>query len=111
MERLTSCEKCMQTTNADTRRMMGCGYEPKLAGAVPWSPPGWTGARPSVCPGYSTSLPQVAEIAIARVHWSKGSLRDAVGKPTQELLDGVVELEAAYTQAQQWAMENPEKKS
>lgn len=78
----------MQTTERKQRQALGCGFEPALATirARPWSPPsGKHGAQrpphvkrgdpwPSVCPGYSTRLPEVVEAAQAHTHWKHGAL-------------------------------------
>jgi hypothetical protein len=60
------CDACLVTTTEQERACLGCGFLPKE---------GWLlGDRPfpeaSVCPGYSTRIPEVYEAARA-LSWSK----------------------------------------
>lgn len=119
------CGKCMQSQSAQTRQTWGCAYEPppnenvrrlvqipapsgcKQRGATADEP-----AFPSVCPGYTTRLPEVIEIARARLHWSKGAITAFCnGQPRSALLVGIEILEGASNEAQQWAIDNPVKKA
>lgn len=71
----------------------------------------WKG-EPVACPGYTTNLPEVIEIARARVHAKEfGGLRDfCEGYPTEAIKQGVEILEGASNECQQWSMANPEKR-
>jgi hypothetical protein len=81
-----------------------------------WSPAGmdfdWKG-DPVACPGYTTNLPEVIEIARARVHAKEfGGLRDFCDEtPSEALKQGVEILEGANNECQRWSMDNPERKS
>lgn len=70
----------------------------------------WKGET-DTCPGYTTNLPEVIEIARARVHWKEGGgLRDFCDEtPSEALRQGVEILEGASNECQRWAMSNPEK--
>jgi hypothetical protein len=91
----------MTTYSIQVRQGWGCGYEPAAAdGApvMPWSGLGYSGPPPTVCPGYTTSLPETLEIARAWRWWSKSQLGIFVDgakvhdvlKLGIELFDGVV---------------------
>ena len=78
------------TTKAQ-RLSMGCGYEPRSDRASPWQPPdgkvGYEGPTIEHCAGYTTSLPEVIEVARARFHWDKGALAHVLaGEPLSESL-------------------------
>lgn len=56
--------------------MIGCGLLPPTTLV---RPPKWRhrfddGADATVCPGFSTSLPDVVEVARLYLHWDKGNL-------------------------------------
>lgn len=106
---ITDCATCTRERDQYTRQLLGCGWEPAPApqlrpfvrapipeGAerpplpddhpIDRPPPPW----PTVCPGYSTSLPETIEIARAWNHWTKGSLRDFCGsRPAVAIVEGV----------------------
>lgn len=70
----------------------------------PWSGLGYRGDMPTVCPGYSTSLPEVIEIARARAHWAKGQLEAFCGgePPTNDLMMGIEILDGAIASVLDW---------
>lgn len=73
----TSCETCMESMTTEQRQLDGCGLAPLaperlLRFVKPSIGLGYSGPGPTVCPGYSTALPEVIEAARARLHWSKG---------------------------------------
>jgi hypothetical protein len=71
---------------------------------------GADGERPDICVGFLCSLPEVIEASRARLHWSKGALREWAGsKPSRRLFECIETLEVAANQAEGWAMKNPEK--
>lgn len=114
---LDDCSKCKKMQPLQTRQALGCGWEPRIAKPRPWSPAGLDGNSEwqpdlTTCPGYTTALPEVIEIARARVHWKEGGgLRDFCDEPvTEQLRLGVEILEGASNECQGWAMSNPEKK-
>lgn len=100
----------MQANDRITRQGMGCGYEPPAPRGVrvmPWQPPpgskGFAHERPTVCAGYTTSLPEVLEATKARVHWKMGQLGEYLGERAQpELLDSVLILEAEVNSVDVW---------
>jgi len=65
----------MKSNPPELRVAIGCGYEAPQANARPWQAPAdadvdsWT-----VCPGYTTTLPETIDIARAWVHWRVGEL-------------------------------------
>lgn len=103
----------MQTKTLINRQGMGCGFEPPPPPGVPvvaWCPPGgkvgYSHPRPTICVGYTTNLPEITEVAIARVHWKNGAIVAYCGgeQPTEDLLDAIVELDVAYSTAQLYWM-------
>jgi hypothetical protein len=88
----------MQTVARDTRRMIGCGYEPALAGAKPWMPPvgspiSYRHSLPVICAGYTTRLPEVVEVSRAHASWTHGSLQAFCGADhPSEVLVALVEV-------------------
>ena len=99
---------------ATIRQEMRCGYEPALAGALSvFRPPGYECGEdgPSVCPGYSTKLPEVREASWARLHWERGSLREwARGEPTDQLIEAIEVLEVQTSKVERYCFDNPRKK-
>ncbi len=111
----SNCEACMKSLSEETRQLAKCGYAPPLTDsrakfAEAWSGLGYSGPKPTVCPGYSTSLPETIEIARARLHWSKGALTEFGGKPSPALMMGIEILEGASNECQSWCLENRAKK-
>lgn len=70
---------------------MGCGWEPRVEGAVTWWPRDALAEDepPDTCIGYLIRLPEVQEAARAMVHWERGTLseRFAGAEITTGLLD------------------------
>lgn len=85
------CEECKATVPLTTRQQLGCGWEPALPSAQPWRPQAWVtrGIEPTVCPGYSTSLPAVGDVIGAYCHWENGTLTEYLDgdAPTRAALD------------------------
>lgn len=104
---LIDCDRCMQNNSAQIRQAMGCGWEPRIEGARPWQHEGYTDAAPTACAGYTTKLPEVIEINRARLHWSKGALREFCGdqQPSELLMRGIEILEGAANEASCWRPE------
>ena len=108
----TNCEKCMQGTSRIARQGMGCGFEPpppSTVSVMPWQPPqsskGFRHARPTVCAGYTTNLPEVNQTAKALAHAEHGALNAFCGgEPTPEMLDAILILKAASSDVQVWRM-------
>lgn len=105
--------------DVQTRQGMGCAYEAPLPGALPWTPPdgpaGYDlgepteahprGVRaPTVCPGWTTRLPQIVEVTLARAHWDKGQLALFCGDDgvNDELLNAILILEGASNAVEHW---------
>jgi hypothetical protein len=112
---LADCRKCMETSNQKERQSWGCPYEPKhdRIEAQPWSPASlnskWDGDPPTVCPGYTTSLPETIECARAWMHWSKSQLETFCGgPPTDQIWQGVELAAQSYGECQVW-MVTPKK--
>lgn len=102
----------MESLSLEQRQLMACGFAPRVEVSRAWTPPSWPHKeRPTTCAGYTTKLPEVQEVAYARLHWSKGSLRDAFPRPTEQLLHAIVELEVAVNETERWSFDNPVKQS
>jgi hypothetical protein len=109
---IADCSKCKKMTSSERRQHLGCGYEPPIdrVRLTLWHPPsgpkGYSGPEPTMCAGYTATLPEVIETSILRAHWEKGSLRDACGgeQPTEESLALVLILSGAYNSLQRWLM-------
>lgn len=101
----------METQSDHERQMLGCGFlpppAPRLALSVrPWDHPGrkleddetdedGVILNPT-CIGYLLQLPELREVTVARLHWTKGQLAIWAGeRPTEALLQSVVILELA----------------
>lgn len=103
----------MQRLTPNARQLSGCGYEPLLDLRSPWSGgslPNYRGPQTTVCPGFTVALPEVIEVARARLHWSKGQLTQFVhGQAHDALLEGIECLEGAVNEFQFWSA-TPESK-
>ena len=104
----SKCSDCRTALSVESRQMAGCPYEPQVPPdrAVfvrPWAGLGYAGDMPSVCPGYSTSLPETIEIARGRLHWTKGELGQfCAGQATEAMIIGIEIAEAASNEFQIW---------
>ena len=88
----------MDITQRQTR---GCGFLPRspLANCGYEVPD--VDFDPTVCPGYSTGLHEVAEVVHYRPSWSKGYLAQHLGEsPTSQMLDGQNALEGSINAKQ-----------
>lgn len=105
----------MELNSEENRQLAGCGFLPPPRDALlpfveSWQGLGYSGSKQTVCPGYTTSLPETIEIARGRLHWSKGSLTEFCGsKPTEAMMLGVEIVEGAINECQSWCMNNREK--
>lgn len=106
----------MQTVSEYERQLVGCGFAPPLdvdlRSFADLAPPLGADTKPTVCPGYSTSLPEVIEVARARLHWSKGgpAALGIVEWHDDPLAIGIEVLEGAANECQSWTLDNPVKK-
>ena len=103
----SNCETCMTRQSPHARQLGGCGYEPLLETREPWSGgslPNYSGPQTTVCPGFSIALPEVIEVARARLHWSKGSLDQFChGQAHDALIEGIEYLDGAVSEFQFWS--------
>lgn len=108
---IADCDSCMQNNSREIRQQMGCGYEAPVDNpSSMWEPPASevgfrqnpkTVRLPTVCPGYSTKLPEVFEVIRSRAHWLHGSLRDFCdGKANEGLLIGIEVLDSEINAVQ-----------
>lgn len=88
-----NCKDCKATQAVTTRQHMRCAYLPAVDDARAWMPPSWRD-RPdavslSTCPGYTTALPAVIEVAMAHPQWKAGALTAYLDgePPTPQALD------------------------
>lgn len=101
----------MRQNPRQSRQYLACAYEPRVEGARAWQHQGYEGPEPETCPGYTTKLPEVREVAEARFYLHKGSLSLLVrGELSDSLRDGIAILECAEGDVTRWAANNPEKK-
>ncbi len=98
----------MQSLPRLVRQSFGCAYEAPAPSTIAVHPPtgcGYTGERPTVCPGYTTSLPEVQEIAIAHLHWTKGELQNYCrGYSPDAITRGVTMIAGAWADVDNWRM-------
>lgn len=75
------CEECKRTVSVSARQAVGCGWERPTADARPWAPSTWAdrGWETTACPGYTTALPCVLEVAGCHAQWKAGTLTDFLG--------------------------------
>jgi len=99
----------MQKTPLLNRQLAGCPYAAAPAPALlpmvsPWCGLGYKGPKPTVCPGYTTQLPEVIEGARARLYWSKGELSAFCdGAPPTDALRYAIEIaESAIADVIEW---------
>lgn len=102
MALLGDCSECKRTRPRAARVSMGCGYEPAPASGTPvivWTHEGWKHEPATICPGYSCRLPEVLEIARARLHWDKGQLGTfCEGQPSELIMIGIEILEGSASE-------------
>ena len=98
----------MQAYSKPVRQQWACGYElaPENGLVEAWSGLGYKGDPPTVCPGYTTTLPETIEIARAWRWWDKGSLDSFCDRePINPALKIGIELFAgAVASFERWAM-------
>jgi len=117
----TNCKDCHAETGGEAgvqlRREMGCGYEAPLEepGSV-WAHRGMT-ERPRHCSVYTTSLPDVTDIALSVVSCGQGGLATLPvlcggANPPRSLIGGCQILNGAMGAQQSWKNDpkNREKK-
>lgn len=92
------------------RQSLGCAYAPTtdLVPIQPWRPAeGYRGPEPTVCPNYTTNLPEVIEAARAWFHWEKGQLEHFTGtsarNTTDRLLENIEQMATAVSEITQAA--------
>lgn len=75
-------------------------------------PPAYSGPPLTVCPGYTTSLPETIEAARAWRHWDRADIRVFTGGewPTQSLTIAIESFDDAVSKHQKWCADNPVKK-
>ncbi len=106
----------MEKRDVQSRQLDGCGYLPPpeknlLPFVRPWQGLGYSGPEPTVCPGYSTNLPETQEIARAHMHWGKGALSQFLqGRPPSEsMLIGIEILESELHKFEDWILREASK--
>lgn len=99
----------METYPLPTRQSWACGFEladPRVP-VMPWSGGyGYEGEAPTVCAGYTTSLPETIEIARAWRWWKAGQLSVFVdgAAVSQELKRGIEIFDGAVHTFDRWKM-------
>lgn len=101
----------MESLSEEQRQLGACGFLPAPAERLrpfvqAWQGLGYSGPKPTVCPGYTTNLPETIEAA--RAHYWKRDLRSFTEgeQPTPALVMAVEIYEGATGECQSWCMEN-----
>jgi hypothetical protein len=99
----------MRTLPKQMRQQMACGYEvaaPPGIEAQAWSGLGYKGPAPATCPGYTTTLPEVIEVARAWRWWDKGELARFVrgDEVSDDLILGIDVFEGAVRELERWLL-------
>lgn len=105
------CATCIEQNDRDTRQEAACGFLPSLEGAVPWHHEGMVdhGIEIETCPRYTTTLPDVVDVAFAHRHYEKGGLVSveklcggyALPRP---LIEGIEKLDSAVAERDAWKL-------
>jgi hypothetical protein len=109
---ITDCGECKARTSPIERQYMGCGFEPELDRSkhrlTMWQPPAskFCQTEATICAGYTTSLPEVREVALMYRHWDTGNLAVALcgSQPNEELLSLIVMLASEINAVDVWRM-------
>jgi hypothetical protein len=103
---LFNCDSCIKSTPVPLRREMGCGY---LAGSTP---PMWGGPNGKLeletCPGYTTELPDVVDVARLYSWAEKGGLQRH--RLTRPIIDGIDILRSAVADVEVYSVEKAKEK-
>lgn len=91
------------------RQTLGCGYEPPIDDRrklTMWRPPAAFKGEVTMCAGYTTSLPEVREVALMYRHWLMGNLAPALGRlaATEDLLSLIVVMDSEANALEHWRM-------
>lgn len=93
----------MRQNPRQSRQYLACAYEPRVEGARAWQHQGYEGPDSETCPGYTTKLPEVREVAEARFYLHKGSLSLLVrDELSDSLRDGIAILETEDNSVMSW---------
>lgn len=104
MSMISNCDTCKASQPVSVRASIGCGYEREVERSIAWSHRSGKCA-PATCAGYLVRLPEVIEAARARLHWSKGSLRDfCASQPSENILLAVEIVESAAGEVESYVM-------
>lgn len=121
----STCAECLERVDEQSRQALGCPYAPEPDQTFRLHVETWTGcgveprpatddapAFPSVCPGFTTTLPETIEAARAHLHWTKGELTQFCrGYASEALLIGIEVLSTSSGETMSWIAENPRKKA
>ena len=104
----------MDQTPIEMRQLIGCGYLPRPAAHLlpmvrPFQGCGMRGDSPTTCPGYTSRLPEVIEVARVHRHWSKGNYDVASLGVDHPLVMGLEILDSAANALESWTL-TPESK-
>jgi hypothetical protein len=102
----------MEFNPPELRATMRCGFIPadRLSLGAPWTPEPYEDL--SVCAGYSTTLPEVVDIASNFHHWETGQLAMACDgeQPCRALFTGIAVLKGAVGEFESHAMRKQSEK-
>lgn len=108
------CGTCMKRHDVQIRKRMGCGHEPRLPGRIGmWAPmpivEEWNAQDPALrdpdpvmhCPGYTTRLPEVQEVALCYPQYRARYLAEFLAEtPSPEILYGCAVLERSHSECE-----------
>jgi len=115
------CSMCRDRVSAPMRQAMGCAFLDPIRDdrgelSVPhaiWKHEGDKSAGQTICPGYTTNLPDVIDIARAHQHWTKGELGTVLGGADglpPVLADGIGQIDESVQRLDGWRMSASNKK-
>lgn len=107
-----SCDDCHKQNPRGVRQAWMCPYEtPNASCRTPVIPPAYSGQPLTVCPGYTTSLPETIEAARGWRHWDRADIRAFTGGewPTTALTLAIETFDDAVAKHQKWCADNPVK--
>ena len=108
---MKDCGDCMLTRTVAQRQDMACGYESPTEHGYAWRHRGFSCSvetQPTICPGYTTRLPEVSEVAEWFALWKHFGA--AIGpKPSAGLRRLALMLGAEVGALEGWRINNPKK--
>lgn len=109
------CDACMERTTYQIRQRMRCGYLPDgehIDDSMRWIPDGMSAKDVTICPGYTTTLPEVIDAIANYHHYETGQITEACGgPPAPSLLHVISILKGAVLSKDAYRMREQAKKN